>query len=349
MEKRKLGTTDLEVSIACLGTMTYGNQNTEAQAHEQLDRAVEAGINFIDTAEMYAVPPSPESYGKTETMIGNWLASRPGMREKIILASKVAGRGLRWVRDGNAIIDRRNILAAVDDSLKRLQTDYLDLYQLHWPNRPFYHFGQFWRFSPGKKETSSITENLHEVLETLGELIQAGKIRHAGLSNESAWGTMKYLELAERFKLPRMQSIQNEYSLLYRLFEPDLAEVSMYENVSLLAYSPLATGMLTGKYRNGKIPEGSRWKIQSARHNQRNTPQAHAAVEAYTKLAKENDISLNHMALAFAHQQYFMTSVIIGATTMDQLNSDLEAFELKLSSDLLKQIETIRRDFPIPY
>ncbi len=349
MEKRKLGTTDLEVTIACLGTMTFGNQNNEKEAHEQLDRAIEAGINFIDTAEMYAVPPSPESYGTTETMIGNWLASRPGMREKIILASKVAGRGLRWVRDGNAIIDRKNILAAIDDSLKRLQTDYLDLYQLHWPNRPFYHFGQYWRFAPKNRDVSKFTDNLHEVLETLGELIRAGKIRHAGLSNESAWGTMKYLELSEKFKLPRMVSIQNEYSLLYRLFEPDLTEIASYENISLLAYSPLATGLLTGKYRNGKIPEGSRWKIQSARHNQRNTAQAHAAVEDYNKLAKEHGISLSHMALAFAHQQSFMTSVIIGATTMDQLNSDLEAFEMSLSSDLLKEIEIIRRDFPIPY
>ncbi|MEQ8350598.1 MAG: aldo/keto reductase [Leptospiraceae bacterium] len=349
MEKRKLGNTDLEVSIACLGTMTFGKQNSEPEAHEQLDRALDAGINFIDTAEMYAVPPSPETYGKTETMIGNWLAARPGTREKIVLASKVAGRGLRWVRDGNAIIDRKNIQLAIDDSLKRLQTDYLDLYQLHWPNRPFYHFGQFWRFAPRGKDTEQITENLHEVLETLGELIKAGKIRHAGISNESAWGTMKYLELAKRFELPAMVSIQNEYSLLYRLFEPDLAEVARYENISLLAYSPLATGLLTGKYRKGKIPEGSRWKIQSSRHNQRDTPQAHAAVEAYTELAKKHGIALNHMALAFCHQQSFMTSVIIGATTMEQLNSNLEAFQMELSTELRKEIEQIRRDFPIPY
>ncbi|MBU44631.1 MAG: aldo/keto reductase [Spirochaetaceae bacterium] len=349
MEQRQLGRTDLKVSIACLGTMTYGNQNTEVEGHAQLDRALEAGINFIDTAEMYAVPPSPDTYGKTESIIGNWLASRPGMREKIVLATKVSGRGLRWVRDGNAIIDRKNILAAVEDSLKRLKTDYIDLYQLHWPNRPFYHFGGYWRFSPSGEDTAKVTENLHEVLQTLGELVQQGKIRHAGLSNESAWGTMKYLELAERFSLPRMASIQNEYSLLYRLFEPDLAEVAVREDVSLLAYSPLATGMLTGKYRNGKIPEGSRWKIQSSRHNQRNTPQAHAAVEAYLELSKRHDVPLNHLSLAFAHQKYFMTSVIIGATTMEQLNSDLEAFHLKLSNDIMKEIEQVRRDHPIPF
>ncbi|MCB1139840.1 MAG: aldo/keto reductase [Leptospiraceae bacterium] len=349
MERRKLGRTDLEVSIACLGTMTYGKQNSQAEGHAQLDRALEAGINFIDTAEMYAVPPAPDTYGKTETIIGNWLSSRPGIREKIVLASKVAGRGLRWVRDGNAIIDRKNILAAIDESLKRLQTEYIDLYQLHWPNRPFYHFGGFWRFAPDGQDTAERVENFHEVLQTLGELVQSGKIRHAGLSNESAWGTMKYLQLAEKFNLPRMETIQNEYSLLYRLFEPDLAEVAIREGVSLLAYSPLATGLLTGKYRKGKIPEGSRWKIQSARHNQRNTKQAHAAVEAYAELAKKHEIALNHLSLAFSHQKYFMTSVIIGATSMEQLNSNLKAFNMKLSPEVLKEIEEIRRDFPVPY
>ncbi|MCB1166196.1 MAG: aldo/keto reductase [Leptospiraceae bacterium] len=349
MEKRILGSTDLNVTIACLGTMTWGNQNDESEGHQQMDRAVDAGINFFDTAEMYAVPPSPETYGKTETIIGNWFSARPGMREKIILASKVAGRGLRWVRDGNAIIDRKNILQAVEDSLRRLRTDYIDLYQLHWPNRPFYHFGGFWRFNPREEYAAKSVENFHEVLQTLGELVQAGKIRYCGLSNESAWGTMKYLELAQKFNLPRMQTIQNEYGLLYRLFEPDLAEIAIHEKISLLAYSPLATGLLTGKYRNGKVPEKSRWKHQSARHNQRNTPQAHAAVEEYLKLAKENDLSLNQMSLAFAASRPFMTSVIIGATTMEQLESNIASFDMTLSDEVLKSIEQIRRDYPIPY
>lgn len=348
MERRRLGKTDIEVSIVCLGTMTWGKQNTEEEGHAQLDRALESGINFIDTAEMYAVPPSPETYGKTESIIGNWLAARPGTRENIILATKVAGRGLRWVRQGKGI-DRKNILEAIDHSLKRLQTDYVDLYQLHWPNRPFYHFGGYWKFAPDGEDTAAQEENFHEVLETLGELQKSGKILHAGLSNESAWGTMKYLELAGRFSLPRMESIQNEYSLLYRLHEPDLAEISTREKVSLLAYSPLATGLLTGKYRKGRIPEGSRWKIQSSRHNQRNTPQAHAAVEAYLAISEKHGIPLHQMALAFAHQRYFMTSVIIGATSLEQLDSNIQAFNTRLSDELLKEIEQVRRDYPIPF
>lgn len=343
---RRLGTTNLDVSAICLGTMTWGVQNTEAEAHEQMDYALAQGVNFFDTAEMYAVPPSAETYGKTETMIGTWFAARKN-RDKIILATKIAGNGLKWIHDGSDI-NRASITASVEASLKRLQTDYIDLYQLHWPNRGSYHFGQQWTYKIKNSTNEHELENFTEVLSTLQELIAAGKIRHIGLSNETAWGTMKYLQLSENADLPRVQTIQNEYSLLYRLHEPDLMEISIREKVGLLAWSPLAAGMLSGKYANGARPTGSRWTL-SNRFNQRDTPQAHAAVDRYLAVAKKHNLDAAQMAIAFVLSRPFVTAAIIGATNMQQLKTNIAAHELVLSKEVLADIAEVRRDFPIPF
>lgn len=346
MEYRKLGRTDIDVSLICLGTMTWGNQNTEADGHEQMDYALERGINFFDTAEMYAVPPSAETYGKTETIIGTWFADRKN-RDKVILASKIAGPGMPWVREGKSFINRANILDAVEGSLKRLQTDYIDLYQLHWPNRGGYQFQQHWHFNP-KFNPQEIEDNFIEVLETFDDLIKAGTIRAIGLSNESAWGTMKWLELSNHKNLPRMASIQNEYSLLDRLFEPDLVEVSMAEECGLLAWSPLARGMISGKYIDGARPPGARLSIDP-REERRDTPQSNAAIKAYIKVAEKHGLDVCQMALAFVNSRPFVTSNIIGATTMQQLKTNIDSIDVKLSDEVLADIAAVRRDYPVPY
>lgn len=347
MEYRKLGRTGLDVSHICLGTMTWGNQNTEKQGHEQMDYALTRGINFFDTAEMYAVPPSAETYGKTETIIGTWFADRKN-RDQIILASKIAGPGLPWVRGGNAQINRTNILSALEDSLKRLQTDYIDLYQLHWPNRPEYHWGKQWGFDPSSENAAAVLDDLLETLQTLDDCVKAGKIRYIGLSNESAWGTMQYLHLAEKYNLPRMASIQNEYSLLCRLFEPDLSEVALYEGVGLLAWSPLAGGLMSGKYLDGARPKGSRWSIDD-RHQHRDTPQCAAALRAYMAVAEKHGLDICQMALAFVNRQPFVTANIIGATTIEQLKTNIDSINIALSDDVLADIESVRRAYPMPY
>ncbi len=347
MNYRKLGRTDLNVSAICLGTMTWGRQNSEADGHEQMEYALNHGINFWDTAEMYAVPPTPETYGRTEEIIGTWLAKNKILRRDVIIASKIAGPGLGWVRGGNYKIDRKNILEAVDGSLDRLQTDYIDLYQLHWPNRGSYHFSQQWNFNPKFKREAE-EENFIEVLEALGELIKSGKIRHIGLSDETAWGTMKYLQLAEKHGLPRMQSIQNEYSLLCRLFEPDFQEIALAEDCGLLAWSPLATGMISGKYIDGARPEGTRWALEH-RGIARDTPQSNAAVKAYIEVAEKHGLDVCQMALAFVHSRPFVTSTIIGATTMEQLRSNVASIDLVLSDAVLSNIEALYREYPMPY
>lgn len=347
MQYRKLGRTGIDVSVICLGTMTWGRQNTEADGHEQMDYALDQGVNFWDTAEMYAVPPNAETYGKTEEIIGTWFAKNPAKRKDIILASKIAGPGIGWIRDGKNKLDRTNILAAVESSLQRLQTDYIDLYQLHWPNRGSYHFGQHWGFDP-KFDAAAEEENFIEVLETLDEVVKAGKIRHVGLSDESSWGTMKYLELSSRHSLPRMQSIQNEYSLLCRLFEQDLQEIAVAEDCGLLAWSPLATGMLSGKYRGGARPEGTRWSI-SGQSMARDTTQANAAVDAYIAVAEKHGLDVCQMALAFVNMQPFVTANIIGATTMEQLKSNIASIDLQLSQEVLQEIGAVFRDYPVPY
>ena len=342
----RLGTTDLDVSAICLGTMTWGVQNSEAEGHEQMDYALGQGVNFFDTAEMYAVPPAPETYGKTETIIGTWFAKRRN-RDKVILATKIAGNGLKWIHNGGDI-NRASITACVEASLKRLQTDYIDLYQLHWPNRGSYHFGQHWTYKIKNSSNEQELDNFTEVLTTLNELIAAGKIRHVGLSNETAWGTMKYLHLSETKNLPRVQSIQNEYSLMYRLHEPDLMEISLREKVGLLAWSPLAAGLITGKYAGGARPAGTRWTL-STRFNQRDTPQAHATVARYIDSAKKHGLDIAQMAIAFVLSRPFVTSAIIGATSMQQLKTNIAAVDLTLTNDVLNDIAAARRDFPVPF
>lgn len=346
MEYKKLGRTGLDISLIGLGTMTWGFQNTQDEGFEQMDYALDHGVNFFDTAEMYAVPPSGETFGTTETIIGNWFASRAN-RDKVILASKITGPGLPWIRDGHNLINKNNIQLAVESSLKRLKTDYIDLYQLHWPNRGSYHFGQSWGYAP-KFDPQAETENFLEVLQTMQTLIETGKIRHIGISNETAWGMMKWLHLAEQNNLPRMASIQNEYSLLCRYFEPDLSEMALHEDCGLLAWSPLSRGSLSGKYLNGARPQGSRLSIET-RPDHRDHPQTEVATRKYVELAKKYDLDPCQMALAFVNKQPFVSSTLIGATNMQQLKSNINSIELKLSSEVISEIEKIRRNHPMPY
>jgi aryl-alcohol dehydrogenase-like predicted oxidoreductase len=343
MDYRPLGRTDLKVSAICLGTMTWGLQNTQDEAFEQMNYALEQGVNFWDTAELYAVPPSGETYGKTEIMIGNWF-KETGRRKDVILASKVAGPGRPWIREGKARLDRANIIEAIEGSLQRLQTDYIDLYQLHWPNRPHYNFGNV---HPNLQGVSAAEqeENFLEVLDTLDLLVKEGKILHAGLSNETAWGTMKYLQLAEKHNLPRMVSIQNEYSVLCRIFEDDLSEVALMEDVGLLAYTPLVAGAISGKYLDGKNPKGARRDFLDG-PSHRDTDAANAAIRDYIALAEKHGLDVNQMALAFAYSRPFMTSVIIGATSMAQLKTNIAAADLKLSSEVLEAIDALDEKYP---
>ncbi len=344
MKYRSLGRTGLDISLIGLGTMTWGLQNNQQQGFEQMDYALEQGINFFDTAEMYAIPPSEKTFGTTETIIGNWFASR-ATRNKVILASKITGPGMAWVRDGKNTINQKNIKLAVEGSLKRLQTDYIDLYQLHWPNRGSYHFGKVWHFSPDFNKQAE-EENFLETLHTLQTLISDGKIRHIGVSNETAWGVMKWLQLAEKHNLPRISSVQNEYSLLCRHFEPDLSEIAIHENCGLLAWSPLVRGMLSGKYLKGARPEGARITIET-RPEHRVLPQTDIAVSKYIELAKQYALDPCQMALAFVSSRPFVSSTLIGATTMDQLKSNIASISLKLSEDVYAGIDKIRREHPM--
>lgn len=346
MQYRKLGRTDLEISLIGLGTMTWGWQNTQDEGFEQMDYALERGINFFDTAEMYAIPPSADRYGTTETIIGNWFASRKN-RDKVILASKIAGPGLPWIRDGQNKIDKKNILAAVEGSLGRLQTDYMDLYQFHWPNRGSYNFGKTWDFNP-KFDVQAEEDNFLEVLHVMQGLINDGKIRHIGLSNETAWGMNKWLQLAKEHDLPRMASIQNEYSLLCRHFEPDLSEIAIHEECGLLAWSPLARGILSGKYLNGAKPVGARLTMET-RAEHRVGPQVDLATAKYIALAQQHGLDPCQMALAFVNRQPFVSSNLIGATTMEQLKSNIDSINVNLSDDVLAGIQAIRREHPMPF
>jgi len=346
MEYRKLGRTGLDISVIGLGTMTWGFQNTQGQGFEQMDYALDQGINFFDTAEMYAIPPSEKTYGTSETIIGNWFASRSN-REKIILASKISGPGNPWIREGKNTIDKRNILLAVEGSLKRLRTDYIDLYQLHWPNRGSYHFGKFWNFAP-KFDAQAEEENFLEVLYTLQQLIHAGKIRHIGICNETAWGLSKWLQIAQQNNLPRMASIQNEYSLLCRHFEPGLGEMAIHEECGLLAWSPLCRGMLSGKYLNGARPKGARITIET-RFEHRVLPRTDEAIQRYIGLAEKYELDVCQMALSFVNDQPFVSSTLIGATNMEQLRSNIDSISIKLSEEVHEEIDQIRRDYPVLY
>ncbi len=344
MEYRQLGRTDIQVSALCLGTMTFGEQNTESDAHQQLDMALNAGINFIDTAEMYPVPPKGETQGLTEVYIGSWLKSR-GHRDKVVLATKVSGpsAAFTYLRGGKLGFDRNNIEAALDASLKRLQTDYVDLYQLHWPERTTNFFGQLGYQHLADEQFSAF----EEVLAVLGEQVQAGKIRHIGLSNETAWGTMRFLQLAERLNLPRVVSIQNPYSLLNRSFEVGLAEISHREDVGLLAYSPLAFGVLSGKYLDGPWPANGRLSLFD-RFQRYTGEQGVAATRAYVALARDHGLEPAQMALAYVTSRPFLTSNIIGATTLAQLQQNIASANLTLPSEVLDAIEKIHQQYTYP-
>lgn len=348
MKYKKFARTDLSVSEICLGTMTWGKQNTEADAHEQMDYAVTQGVNFFDTAELYAVPPEQHTQGLTETYIGNWFKAR-GNRTDIILATKIAGPGLPWIRKA-APISGAEIKAALEGSLKRLQTDYVDLYQLHWPNRPYPHHGRHWGGMIDLKaiDTQREVDNFTEILETLTSFVKEGKIRHVGLSNDTAWGIMKYLQLAETKGLVRMASVQNEYSLLYRGDEVYVGEVCVREDVAYLPYSPLGGGMISGKYLNGARPAGTRWSLDT-RPLQRDTKTAEEAIRAYMAVADKHGLDICQMANQFVTTRPFVTSNIIGATTMEQLTSNIASKDVVLSKDVLDDIHAVYKKFPMPY
>ena len=344
MEFRKLGNTDIDVSPICLGTMTWGEQNSEKEAHEQLDYALDSGINFIDTAELYPVPPKKETQGLTDQYIGNWIGLRKN-RDKFILASKVTGRsGMDWFRGPETRLDRDNILQSVEDSLKRLKTDYIDLLQLHWPDRKSNFFGNLdYKHS---KEDDFIPLELQ--LEALAELAKSGKVRYIGLSNETPWGVAKFLELSKTNNLPRIVSVQNPYSLLNRSFEIGLSEIAIRENCGLLAYSPLAFGVLSGKYLGGKKPKGARLTLFGDQFTRYTKERSIQATEEYERIAKKHNLDFAQMSLAFINRQPFLTSNIIGATTMEQLKSNIGSLGISLSEDIISDIETVHSSNPNP-
>ncbi|MDN6318574.1 MAG: NADP(H)-dependent aldo-keto reductase [Marinobacter sp.] len=343
MQTRKLGNTDIDVSLICLGTMTWGEQNAEQEAFEQLDYATSQGVNFIDAAEMYPVPPRAETQGLTETYLGNWLAKR-GRRDDLVITSKVAGpgNGLSYLRNGPRLT-RDHIIEACHASLKRLQTDYIDLYQLHWPDRNANFFGKLGYEHDAKEQATPI----EETLDALNELVQAGKVRHIGVSNETPWGTMEYLRLARENGWPRIASIQNPYNLLNRSFEVGMAEIAHREQVGLLAYSPLAFGMLSGKYLGGKWPEKARLTLFE-RFSRYTSEAGMEATRAYAELARQNDLSLVQMALAYVNTRSFVTSNIVGATSVEQLKENLGSLGVNLSPDVLEAIEAIHQEFTYP-
>lgn len=348
MKMNELGRTGIKVSELCLGTMTWGSQqNDEADGHEQMDYAVDQGINFFDTAELYAVNPVQKStQGATESIIGTWFEKR-GKRDDIIVASKVVGGGVKWLRDGGSPT-RLAVAEALNDSLKRMKTDYIDLYQVHWPIRGSIAFRQNWNFDPYKQSKTQTIDQIHETLLGLDDAVKAGKIRAVGLSNEITWGTMQYLKLSEEHNLPRVATIQNEYSLLYRHYDLDLAEMSHHEDVGLLPYSVLATGILTGKYRKGAVPEGSRRAIEGSLGG-RFTQRAQEATDAYIAIADKYQLDPSQLAIAFCKSRPFIPSTIIGATTMDQLKICVETKDVDLSDEILAEIAQVHRQHPWPY
>ena len=344
MKYTTLPNTDTKVSKICLGTMTWGNQNTEADGHEQMDYALEQGVNFFDTAELYSVPATAETYGATEKIIGSWF-KKTGNRDKVILASKIAGGGdyTKHIRTGG--FNRKNITEALEGSLKRLQTDYIDLYQLHWPDRGVNCFGL--RDYPYKTSAKEAEKHL-EILETLNDLVKQGKIKHIGLSNETPWGTMKYMQTSEQHNLPRMSTIQNSYSLIHRAYEYGMSEVSMRENIGLLAYSPLAQGVLSGKYLNGGKPEGARGTLFPRFIARYMGDGSLNAVAEYQKIAKKYGLTLSELSLAFINQLPFVTSNIIGATKMSQLKENINSIHIDLSDEILAEIEAVHQVIPNP-
>ena len=342
MNYKKLGNTDLDVSTICLGTMTWGEQNTQVEAFDQMDFALSNGVNFWDTAELYAVPPRKETYGDTEEIIGNWF-EKTKKRKEVILATKVAGPARDYLRNGENSFTGPNLESALNNSLKRLKTDYIDLYQLHWPERNVNNFGRL-----GYVHKENDWNQFEDVLGELDKYIKAGKIRYVGLSNETPWGALNYLQLSKDKNLPRMMSIQNPYSLLNRSYEVGLAEVSIREKIGCLAYSPLASGYLTGKYRNKNFPKGSRMERDFDFWTRYRKPNTEAAVELYFKICEKHNLNMTQMSIKFCEIQEFMTSVIIGATTMEQLKSDIESVNVNLSNEVIEEINQIQTIYPNP-
>ena len=343
MKYKKLGTTDLDVSLVCLGTMTWGTQNSEKDAFEQMDYSISKGINFFDTAELYSVPPTAESYGKTEKMIGNWFEKRKN-REKVILASKIAGPRCDWIRGGKNSYNEKNLGEAIDGSLKRLKTDYIDLYQLHWPERSTNCFGvREFKFNKEEKEWNSF----ESILQALEKYIKIGKIRHVGISNETPYGLSKYLELSVSKNLPRMMSVQNPYSLVNRTYEIGMSEISIRDKCGLLVYYPLAAGALSGKYRDGQMPKNSRMALFKGWERMIN-PLAMKAYDEYYKLAKDNNMTMVQLAQSFVNSRPFVTSNIIGATTMDQLKENIDSVNIELSDEIMEKINLIHNNNPNP-
>jgi len=345
MEYRKLGRTDIDVSVVCLGTMTWGQQNTEAEAHEQMDYATSQGVNFFDVAEMYPVSPRKETQGDSERAIGSWLSSRK-KRDDTVVATKVVGPGgFKYIRDDAHRLVEADIMAACDASLQRLQTDYIDLYQVHWPARPANFFGAL-EF-PSEADYSEAVE-IEETLSAMAKLVEQGKIRHVGISNETPWGMMQYLMLAQKNGWPRVASIQNPYNLMNRTFEIGLSEFAIREQVGLMAYSPMGGGTLSGKYLHGKEPEGARMTIWPERYGRFTKPKGIEATEEYEKVATKHGLDFSQMSLGYLKTKNFLTASIIGATKMDQLKRNIAAYDLELSEDVLADIEKVHRNIPNP-
>ena len=344
MKYKKLGKTNVDVSLICLGTMTWGEQNTEVEGFSQMDYALENGINFFDTAELYSVPPRKETFGSTEIIIGNWLRNKK-CREKIILATKVVGRsGMKWFRGKETRLNEEQITNAIEGSLKRLQTDYIDLYQLHWPDRKANFFG---KLGYEHHEENDIID-IKVQLEVLDKLVKQGKIRFIGLSNETPWGLMKFLSLSDKYDLPRVVSVQNPYSLLNRSYEVGMAEISIRESCGLLAYSPLAFGMLTGKYDDDSFPDGARLTLFGDMFTRYTKEKGKKESKKFNNLAKQSGLSPSQMALAFVNSRDFVTSNIFGATNIDQLKENVDSFEIALDDDLISEIEKINQENPYP-
>ena len=343
MNYKKLGNTDLDVSTICLGTMTWGEHNTQDEGFQQMDYALEKGVNFWDTAEIYSIPPKEETFGSTEKIIGNWF-EKTKKRNKVILASKVCGPMREYVRGGGNQFGKKNITEALEGSLKRLKTDYIDLYQLHWPERNTNFFGKLGYEHSDDSEWTKF----NDILENLNKFKEEGKIRYIGLSNETPWGLAKFLEISNKENFPRILSIQNPYNLLNRSFEVGLAEMSVREQVGLLAYSPLACGYLSGKYRNNQVPKNSRIARDGNFWTRYNKPNAGDAIEEYYDISKKYNLDFAQMSLKFLEIQPFVTSVIIGATTMEQLKTNIESVNVNLNSDIINDINKIQKKYPNP-
>lgn len=347
MQMTKLGRTDIEVSKFCLGSMTWGTQNTFAEGHAQIDRALEVGINFVDTAEMYPVNPlSAETQGRTEEVIGEWFA-KGGDRSRMVLATKHSGNGIKYVREGGDIMPA-SIPQAVEGSLKRLKTDYIDLYQFHWPNRGSYMFRKNWTYDPSAQDRAATLQNIEDCLGALQVEVDKGRIRAFGMSNDSAWGLTQWANAAERVGGPRVATVQNEYSLMCRIADTDVAECLYHEDIGMLSFSPLATGLLTGKYQNGAVPDGSRLSL-SPELGGRKTARAFEAVDAYLAVAAKHGLDPVHMAMAFVRDRPFMASAIFGATTMKQLERIIAGVDVVLGDEVMADIDTTHRAHPMPY